>query len=97
MQDNSFGVNAWQQFWRERMNSGLAGIYRLQAQSEKGLFPCSPSQKDGHVIRPPPSQDAESNDSRSQEKHSPFLFLLDSTCPETSRDKIDFCCFTSSM
>lgn len=79
------------------MDSGLAGIYRLQAQSEKGLFPCSPSQKDHHVILPPPSQDAESHEKSSQEKHSPFSFPLDSTCSETSRDKNDFCCFSSSM
>lgn len=94
---NSFGVNAWQQFWRGRMKSGLAGIYRLQAQSEKGLFPCSPAQKDSHVTLSPPSQDAESHERGSQEKHSPSLFLLDSICPETSRDKNDFWCLSSSM
>ena len=97
LQYNSFGVNAWQQFWRGRMKSGLAGIYRSQAQSEKGLFLCSPSQKDCHVILHPPSQDAESHERGSQEKHSPSLFLLDSICPETSTDKNDFCCFSSSM
>lgn len=59
MQYDSFGVDAWQQVWRERMKSGLAGIYRLQAQSEKGLFSCSFSQKGCHVILPPPGQDAE--------------------------------------
>ena len=79
------------------MKSDLAGIYRLQARSEKGLFPCSPSQKDCHVVLPPPSQDAESYEGRSQEKHSPSLFLLDAICPETSRDKNDFCCFSSCM
>lgn len=79
------------------MKSDLAGIYRLQARSEKGLFPCSPSLKDCHVVLPTPSQDAESYEGRSQEKHSPSLFLLDAICPETSRDKNDFCCFSSCM
>lgn len=69
------------------MKSGLAGIYRLQAQSKKGLFPCSSVQKGCHVILPSPSQSAESHKRSSQKKHSLSLFLLDSTSPETSRDK----------
>lgn len=76
MQYNSFGVNAWQQFWRGRIDSGLAGIYTLQAQSEKRLFPCSPSQKDHHVILPPPSKDAQSHKKSSQEKRSPLFYFF---------------------
>lgn len=90
MPGNSFREREWNLAW-------LEFIDWLQAQSEKGLFPCSPSQKDCHVILPPPSQDAESRKRSGQEKHSLSLFLLDSTCPETSRDKNDFCYFSSSM
>lgn len=53
--------------------SGLAGIYRLQAQSERGLFACALPQKDYHVILPLPGQDAES---QPQEKEPGKTFPL---------------------
>lgn len=82
MPGNSFG---------ESLKSGLAGICRLQAQSERGRFPCSLAQKDGHVTLPLPSQGAESCQRCSQEKYAPSLFPLDLTGPETRRDKNHFC------